>query len=246
MNAPHRFSRVFVALVAACAVGAAGCSSGSAAGETQTTIGLGSDLELASGPIVAVGENGETAADADVIDTVVMIGDSITVGATPSLDERFAELGLEPVIEAETGKRMAVSSGGNDSGASVAEDLALADDRDPATEVWVVALGTNDIGQYSSPADIAAAVNEVLGEVPSDAAVIWVDTYFRDRPLETDELNAIVVDRVERRGNAVIAPWSLNALGEGVMSGDGVHPTDIGFDRFAAVVADTVRSFLDR
>jgi lysophospholipase L1-like esterase len=186
------------------------------------------------------------AADGIADDAVVMIGDSITKGATPALDERYELLGLGHLIEAENGKRIAVSSPDNASGASIARFLAENGDGDHTDEVWVVALGTNDVGQYGSPDEIAAAVNEVLDAVPDDAALVWVDTYFRDRADAAAELNAIVRERVVRRGDSVIAPWTSFAPSEGVLTGDGVHPTSDGADVFAFVVTDTVRAFLGR
>ncbi len=177
---------------------------------------------------------------------MVMIGDSITKGATPALDERYELLGLDHLIEAENGKRIAVSAPANASGASIAQFLADNGDGDHTDEVWVIALGTNDVGQYGSPDEIAAAVNETLAAVPDDAALVWVDTYFRDRSEAAAELNAIVRDRVDRRGDSVIAPWTAFAPSDGVLTRDGVHPTPDGADVFAFVVTDTVRAFLDR
>jgi lysophospholipase L1-like esterase len=192
------------------------------------------------------GAAGASADGASDIDSVVMIGDSITKGSLPYLDERFALLGLDHTIEAENGKRMAVSVSDNPSGAAVAAFLAENGDGDHTDEVWVVALGTNDISQYSSPDEIAAAVNEVLDEVPDDAALVWVDTFIADRPEQTDAVNSIIRQRVERRGDSVIAPWTAFVEGDGVLTGDGVHPTSGGADVFAFVVTDTVRAFLDR
>jgi lysophospholipase L1-like esterase len=149
-------------------------------------------------------------------------------------------------IEAENGKRMVVSSGDNVGGSQVAESLASGGDTDHTNEVWVVALGTNDIGQYASADEVAAAVNEVIAAVPDDAALVWVDTYFRDRPEQTQLVNSIVRERVGRRGDSVVAPWTAFATQQGVLSGDGVHPTTDGTDVFAFVVADTVREFLGR
>lgn len=175
-----------------------------------------------------------------------MIGDSITKGATPNLDERYGLLGLDHQIEAENGKRMAVSSRDNPSGASISEFLAASGDSDHSDEVWVVALGTNDIGQYGGPDDIAAAVNEILAAVPGDAALVWVDTFISGRPDDTEAVNSIIRDRVALRGDSVVAPWSAFSEGDGVLSSDGVHPTTNGADVFAFVVTDTVRAFLDR
>ena len=57
---------------------------------------------------------------------------------------------------------------------------------DHSDELWVVALGTNDIGQYSSSDEIAAAVNEVIDAVPDESPLVWVDTYFRDQAEQQD------------------------------------------------------------
>lgn len=188
----------------------------------------------------------DSATAADDIDRVVMVGDSITVGSTPALEEQFAALGLGVDITSEGGKRMAVSSADNPSGAVVVEELSSAPERVPGKEIWVVALGTNDIGQYAERGEIAAAVDEVLADVPPEAAVVWVDTYFRDRPDQSDAVNEVVHQHVARRGNAVVAPWTSFANADGVLTDDGVHPTVDGSEIFAAVVANTVRTFLDR
>ena len=203
-------------------------------------------IDVAGDPAAISGAAGGTADDASGIDTVVMIGDSITKGATPALDERYGLLGLAHLIEAENGKRIAVSAPENASGAAIARFLAENGDGDHSDEVWVIALGTNDVGQYGSPDEIAAAVNDVLAAVPDDAALVWVDTYFDGRSDAAAELNAIVRDRVTRRGDSVIAPWTAFAPGDGVLTGDGVHPTSDGADVFAFVVTDTVRAFLGR
>ena len=176
-----------------------------------------------------------------------MIGDSITKGSLPALDERFGLLGMSSItIEAENGKRMAVSSTQNPSGSSLAEFVAESSEADHSEELWIVALGTNDIGQYDSPDEVAAAVNEVLERVPDEAPLVWVDTYFRDRPEQQELVNSIIRDRVERRGNSVVAPWSAFAPEDGVLTGAGVHPTSDGTEVFAFVVADTARVFLGR
>jgi lysophospholipase L1-like esterase len=238
---PAAFVGVIVALVAF-----AGCVA-----DRADTHANGADvpppaIAVTGDPAAISGAAGAIADDASGIDTVVMIGDSITKGATRALDERYELLGLDRLIEAENNKRIAVSTPDNASGASIARFLVDNGDGDHTDEVWVVALGTNDVGQYAGPDEIAAAVNEVLAAVPEDAALVWVDIYFRDRAEGAAELNAIVRDRVTRRGDSIIAPWTSFAPSEGVLTGDGVHPTSDGADVFAFVVTDTVRAFLGR
>lgn len=205
------------------------------------TIGLGSNINGTVGGIDGVAEN---AAD---VDTIVMIGDSITFGATPEIESRFTDLGFDDVtIDAIPGKRIARDIADNPAGSSVAAFIAAGDDSPRDDELWIVALGTNDVGQYASAEEIAAAVNEVLDAVPGDVPLVWVDVYFRDKPDEAAQVNAIIRERLARRGNAVVAPWTEFAEADGVLVADGVHTTDNGADMFAFVVTDSTRAFLGR
>jgi lysophospholipase L1-like esterase len=234
--------------IASFAVAAAlvGCATNDSGSEAVNEAVPQPAIDVSGDPAQLSGAADSNAQRADDIDSVVMIGDSITKGSLPYLDERFGLLGLDHTIAAENGKRIAVSRQENPSGAAIASFFAENGDGDHSDEVWVIALGTNDIGQYASPEDIAAVVNEVLNEVPEDAALVWVDTYIRGRPEQTDAVNSIIRQRVERRGDSVIAPWTAFVESEGVLTGDGVHPTSGGADVFAYVVTDTVRAFLGR
>jgi lysophospholipase L1-like esterase len=200
--------------------------------------------ETSSGSVDGPATIDATSNGATDIDSVVMIGDSITNGARPFIEERFGLLGLDHVVEAQDGKRMASSSGDNPSGADVAAVMAASGDGDHTDEVWVIALGTNDIGQYDTDDEIAAAVDAVLAEVPQEVPLVWVDTWVVDRPEEAEAVNTVIRQRVEQRGSSVLAPWTAVAGDDGVLTGDGVHPTTDGADVFAFVVTDTVRRFL--
>ncbi len=225
------------------AAGCAASSSSASSGDAPVpTIGLGSDLRDA-----ATIPSGLVAEGAGDVDSIVMIGDSITVASTPALEKRFEDLGFDDVvIQAMTGKRMARTFGDNPSGVDVARFLARADDGDARGELWVVALGTNDINQYAGADEIAAAINEVLGEVPDDVPLVWVDTYYRAQSDGAQLINAIVRDRLSRRGDAVMAPWNAFASGDGMLRSDGIHPTKAGAEVFADIVGNTVESFLGR
>lgn len=240
-------------VLAACAVIglASSCSNSSnaAGGETETgepfeesplpTIGLGSDLGAISGSAdLRTIDTGE-------VDSVVMIGDSITVGSTRYLEERFAQLGFSDVaITAQNGKRIGVSFGDNASGADVATFVAAGREGNPAHTLWVVALGTNDIGQYDDTEQVVEEIDTVLAPIPADAPVIWIDTYFAERPEKTDEVNAAIEQRLRERGNATIGRWSVIAPTDGVLGSDGVHPGDDGAVVFADLVTTTVADFL--
>ena len=77
-------------------------------GTNETGANVPSPAIDVSGDPAAISGAGDANADgAAGIDTVVMIGDSITKGSTPPLEERFDLLGLGHLIAAENGKGMA-------------------------------------------------------------------------------------------------------------------------------------------
>ena len=211
------------------------------------TIGIGSE---ADGEVVVsadVGPTSNTVIDT-VIDTVIMIGDSITVASTPVLQEVYEQLGFdEIIIESKQGKRTALSFGSNPSGVDIASFIANSPDRDDdhSNELWVVALGTNDINQYGDAAERAAAINEMLQTVPEESPLIWVDTYFEDQSEGADAINGSISDRVLDRGNSAIARWSSVAADDGNLRDDGVHPREQGSAVFANVISATIVDFLN-
>jgi lysophospholipase L1-like esterase len=253
----HSFTSTLLAVVGLSVSACAGSTSSATGGDAPLpTIGLGSDI--ADGGQISGGAEVRAVGTTE-IDTVIMVGDSITVASTPQLETMFEQLGFDNVIiESKVGKRTALSFGSNPSGSQVAENIVnfihsigegdaqvTADDPfDHSNELWVVALGTNDIDQYSDPAERAAAINEMLQTVPDESPLIWVDTFFRDRPDGTAEINDTIRDRVSQRGNSVIASWSLVADDEGNLRTDGVHPREQGSIVFANVVGNAIIDFL--
>lgn len=97
------------------------------AGCTELTSSAGNDVPVST---IGIGSeaNSEVVVSADVppttstvIDTVIMIGDSITVASTPALQEMYEQLGFdEIIIESKQGKRTAQSIGSNPSGVDIA------------------------------------------------------------------------------------------------------------------------------
>ncbi|QRN80220.1 MAG: hypothetical protein JK586_00635, partial [Nocardiopsis sp. BM-2018] len=152
-------------------------------------------------------------------------------------------LGLDVlVVDAQVGRRMTV--GERDRLMSGTEAIELISD-DHEAELWIVALGTNDIGQYPDVDRIRDEVDSVLREIPSDAVVVWVDTWIRSRPDQARAVNQAIREVVESRNAAIVIDWATPATGEGVLSGDGVHLTDgVGRARFAEVVASGVEALI--
>lgn len=227
---------------------AGGCANGERAALAEPDGGLappptiGIDAELG----VLTGGAEIRQIDTGDVESVVMIGDSITVGAQPLIEEQFSTLGFEAVsVVAQELKRTAVSFGDNSSGADIAAFIASGEDRGD-DQLWVVALGTNDISQYASSDEVAVDVRSVLDQIPDEAPVVWINTYFAARPEETSTVNAAIDQAMADRGNSIVARWDEIAGADGVLSGDGVHPNADGSKVFAAFVTTTVVEFLER
>ncbi len=216
-------------------------SDGAASGEPLPTIGLGSEIGQISGGTDV------RAVDAGSVETVVMIGDSITVGAQPYLNEQFEQLGFADVrIVAQEGKRIGQAIRDNPSGTDIAAFVSSTTPWAGNEELWIIALGTNDISQYGSVDEVVSEMEAVIASVPDDAPLVWVNTYFADRPEDTAEVNTAIEQVVRARGNAAVGRWNLVAPGEGVLRSDGVHPNSQGAQVFAALVTTTVADFLQR
>jgi len=199
----------------------------------------------AAAPVVSV-ESQTRAGPSGLADrpsTVAMVGDSITVASAERLDDALSALDLEVlVVDAQVGRRMTV--GERDrlfTGADIVELVA----HEHSPELWVIALGTNDIGQYGDPAEVAEQIEVLLSRLPAGAPVVWVDTWFRGRDEQTAMVNAAIHSVIGARPDSYVVEWSAHAGHEGVLSGDGVHlTTGVGVERFAEVVASGVETLL--
>jgi lysophospholipase L1-like esterase len=210
-----------------------------AAGAPLPTIGIGSEVGQISGGADV------RAVDANAVQSIVMIGDSITVGATAALDEQFAQLGFDDVmIVAQSSKRMVETSADNTSGAEIARFVTENQARSGSEQLWVIALGTNDIGKYADVTEVVSIIDEVLAPIPPDAPVIWVNTYLEANQDGAAEVNAAIELVIAARGNANVGRWSDIAPADGVLSSDGIHPGNDGAVVFATLVTTTVSNFL--
>ena len=202
-----------------------------------------SDLEplvpVATGTDPTGGDGAQTAASAE---TVAMIGDSITFLSTELLRAGLAGTGLDVlVIDAQIGRRIAVGSDGQPyPGTDIVEFIANSNPPD----VWVIALGTNDIGQYPDAAEFGAQVQALLGLIPSAAPLVWVDTWKGSRLEETRLVNETLHALLDGRDDAIVVDWASHADDVGIVSSDGVHPTEGGTAVFSQVVADGVATLL--
>jgi lysophospholipase L1-like esterase len=178
---------------------------------------------------------------ATAIESVAMVGDSITVRSQDALADGFRSLGLDVrAIDAASGRRMTAEGGGDGSGLSSIVALAAADPPD----LWVIALGTNDVFQYDTAEKYREQIVPLLSAIPADAPIVWVDTYLADDPARSDEFNQALRDTLAFRGTSSVADWAAVAPSDGVLA-DGIHPSDEGIEQFADVVMNSVQQWQD-
>lgn len=215
-----RLSRALTALAPLVAVLAVGCTSDRG--------------QLTAPPLEGAASTSPPAPGDATIRTVGIVGDSITVGSEVALVDAIEDLGLDVVtVDAASGRRL-VEPGGVGSGVEAAARVAA-----HAPDLWVVALGTNDVANLESVEEYAVAVDEMLRNVPSDAPLVWVDVYVAHAADASADFNRVLRQRLDERGAATVVDWADRADDDGVLR-DGVHPSGEGGELFAALVASAV------
>jgi lysophospholipase L1-like esterase len=212
----------------------AGCSSehGSAAVAPfgTDTVSVPASVPAGTSPVGGAGIS---------VKRLAMVGDSITVAAKPALEQAFSDIGLDDVdINAESGRRMVMSSSISSGLDGIQEVIADG----AAPDLWVIALGTNDVANY--PHDqYAGVIQQVLAALPPDAHVVWVDCYLRRYKADAQDFDAVLRQVLAARGNAKVVDWYSIAGEDGVLV-DGVHPSGFGKDEFSRRVTQTVSDWM--
>jgi lysophospholipase L1-like esterase len=167
--------------------------------------------------------------------SVAVVGDSLTLSAQEEITAYLTGIGIE-VLEVDGAVNRRMARGAEpDPGVDVIEDIA--DDTKP--ELWVVALGTNDVGSSVSPDQFGADVKTVIEAIPDGAPVVWVDLWIRDRQEQIATANEVLRSTLARRPGTAVADWSSHGDDAGLVAGDGIHLTDDGRYMFAATIAAT-------
>jgi lysophospholipase L1-like esterase len=218
-------------LAVAALVVAAACSSDRG---TLTAPSFGASED--SAPNLATGGDGGRDGG---IDSVAIVGDSITLASEVPLQDGLRALGLDvEAIDAASGRRITAGGGAGSSGV---DTVVALDSRRP--DLWVIALGANDVFQYDGEEAYRDQIATLLNALPPDVPVVWVDTYLAEDPERSAEFNRALRDTLAFRGTASVADWATVAAGEGVLT-DGIHPSEEGARQYARVVMSAVEPWL--
>jgi hypothetical protein len=164
--------------------------------------------------------------------SAALVGDSIAFLSRGALETKLVEAGFGKVeFDALPGRRIAE---GDSSGLAVL-DFAIGAGLTP--DLWVIELGTNDLGHYAGDAAYAELIDLVMQRVPGPTPLIWVDTYSSFQLDAAELFNRKLRDAIVARGNAAVGDWYAKCVevGPTVLIPDGLHPSPEGFEIFAEV-----------
>ena len=254
-------------LLISCLLLAAGCGAADVAAgvevvESQSipaeprVDGLGDDEAVAVaeqdqplGGVPAGGRFSEILAPVDIVsgpslprrpESVAVIGDSLTLSAQEEIAAALALTGIEVVaVDGFENRRMTRGSSAVPPGTTAIEAVL----ESAAPELWVIALGTNDVGAQTGTEAFRQDMDGLLGLLPADASVIWVDLWIRDRLDWIVEANeAIRLELGTRRGVGAVVDWHTQAVHPGIITSDGVHLTADGQQLFADSIVNAIDS----
>ncbi|NNE11722.1 MAG: hypothetical protein HKN41_05685 [Ilumatobacter sp.] len=175
-------------------------------------------------------------------DSAVVIGDSLTVAAEAEIERELRSMGLDVLaIDAIESRRIANGGPQLPPGVDAIADVLDAG-ADPG--LWVIALGTNDVGSGGNVDGFRSSIREVTALIPVDAAIVWVDVWIGGRQDAAAEANqAIRVELGGWDGGAAVVDWfGRGAAEDGSITGDGVHLTESGRVAFAEAIAEAIDS----
>ena len=163
--------------------------------------------------------------------TVAVIGDSLTLSAQQEITTALVAAEMHVLtVDAVENRRMVRGTREIEPGVDAIE--AVRAEGDPG--LWVIALGTNDVGSQVGVDVFREEMDELLALLPPDAPVIWVDLWIRDLDDQIVDANQVIRSELAaRQGVAAVVDWHTQAANPGVIIRDGVHLTNDGQVLFA-------------
>jgi lysophospholipase L1-like esterase len=209
---------------------------------------LGVGLMAACGSWAALELLGERDASASAATTtatrVSMVGDSLTHGSMPYQADVFSTAGwAQSAIDAydSRGVRTKVRADPHTGLTAVDAIRAMSGDSD----LWIVALGTNDACIYSSDR-YRGLIWQMMDRIGSDHSVIWVNIYLPSKPSQQQAWNsALAAVAEERPDEMVVLDWASSAAeNQGWLSSDQVHYTGTGYQQRSTAIGQASRNLI--
>ncbi|MEP7048574.1 MAG: hypothetical protein ABI949_17920 [Ilumatobacteraceae bacterium] len=175
---------------------------------------------------------------------VSLVGDSLTMGTLPFQEDAFANAGwARSTIDAHgsRGVRTKVRSD-HHTGLTAVDGIrrAVGD-----SEVWVIALGSNDAGIYSKDKQ-PDLIRMMMDKIGTGHAVMWVNIYLpRTPPRQQFWNSALDLVAAERSDEMFVYDWASMAEQEDRwLAHDKVHYSRIGYKYRSTAIALASRGLL--
>jgi lysophospholipase L1-like esterase len=169
--------------------------------------------------------------------SVAVVGDSLTLSAVEELRPALTRLGLDVIAIDGVEDRRMVSRTSTVSSGSDAISVILEND---SPDLWVIALGTNDVGAQQATQTIRGHMTAVLDLIPDGVPVVWVDLWIRDRHDQIVDVNDVIDSVIAARPGSAVVDWYSHGDDKSVITADGVHLTAAGQRVFAGSIAATI------
>ncbi len=169
---------------------------------------------------------------------VVILGDSLTVGAATYHRLRLNDASLVGIVDGRNGRRISATAGEALSGVLTAQRIR----RDWGNaDCWVVALGTNDyyVGGSRSVAVATGLIDQQLDAITPGARVWWVNVRDTSSTAALDgsrTFNRALVERAAVDDRFQVIDWYALFLANPGWSRDGIHVSTTGSIARAALV----------
>ena len=176
------------------------------------------------------------------MDSVVMVGDSITEGSAIVLQDTLTTAGFsDVVVDGDASRRIEVGTGAGGGPVSGLRTILRLIAEGASPDVWVIELGTNDIGAYTE-AEYRDLITQVLDLLPATVPLVWVNTFRPDQPEHTVLFNGLLTETLAARGHSAIADWYTAAAApdQAILRSDMLHPNETGQVALAMLVVDAL------
>lgn len=208
-------------------------------GTADGTADSGVDLTSGQSSVEGSSSDATSSAPATAPSSVVVIGDSLTESADAEITAALEPLGLEVVVDGASSRRL-IDDRGVEPGIAALRNALLFHRPD----VFVIALGTNDVASEKAPEQIMADVAQIAALIPPDAPLVWVDTWVSSHQRDSHLANLAIRQALGGRPRTAIVDWWAHGYDEGVIAGDGIHLQEAGKTLFAELIAEAVEPLL--
>jgi lysophospholipase L1-like esterase len=190
------------------------------------------------------GREAGASAAANSATRVSVVGDSLTLGTLPYQPEAFSAADWAgSTIDAHGSRGIRTKLQSDHHTGLTAVDAIRATSGD--SNLWVVALGTNDAGIYANDKH-AAVIRQMMDRIGSGHSVMWVNVYLPDTlPRQQAWNSALATVAAERPGEMFVYDWaSLIARNEIWMAHDHIHCSSTGYRQRSIAIAQASRNLV--